>query len=168
MLESILGKKILVRWTPTSGGAAGEFIVKGVSPNIQWICLHSINETGETTGNPTWARLSDIDQIEIMDENYNPLKQTEVIKGLQVPVALTNDSISGIRASLHFELPKAEQDFYIATRAPNAFMVLISMGERLKKDAKNPKRYESADAAVKELQDFFHISLKQADINLNY
>ena len=168
MLETIIGKRVRILWTTQAGGEPAEFIVKGFYPQLQWLCLHRIAVTGELIGNPSWTRLVDIDQIEVLDESYNPSSNYATIeKNPNVPMEVVPNE-SGVRASLHFDLPIADQDFYVATHAPNAFAVLVGIGERLKKDEKNPKRYNTAAAATKELHQFFRSIIERAGIYIRY
>jgi hypothetical protein len=168
MLETIIGKRVRILWTNQAGSTPGEFLVKGFYPQLQWVCLHGINETGEMTGNPSWTRLADVDQIEVLDENYNPLASNSVAPANpNVPMTISHEA-SGVRASLNFDLPQADQDFYAATHAPNAFAALIGIGERLKRDEKNPKRYITTAAATKELHQFFRSVIERAGLNIRY
>ena len=166
MLETIIGKKVRIIWTNQSGSADGKFEVRGLNPNIQWICLQGINELGERVGNLSWTRFSDIDQIEVLDSDYNPTQAMEQFKALgNIEI---QQGASGIRASLHFDLPKAEEDFYLATHASNAFGALIVIGEKFKKDIKNPDKYQSVNEAIEQLHVFFRTVLDKSGVSIEY
>jgi len=162
MIETILGQKIQVVWTSQSGGVAGNFLVKGLYPPLQLICLQAISETDELTGNPSWTRMQDIDQMEVLNKNYNPLAKAKQSSQAPTPEG------TATRATLTFDLPDADQEFYIATHANNAFSALFELGRRLKKEEKHPKKNASSEQTIKELHQFFQKTLFEMDIILNY
>lgn len=164
MFETLIGKKVRVYWLNATSEPTN-CVLRGYSPAVQWVCLQGINAEGEDVGKPSWTRLQDVEQFEVLEEKYDPSFSSAQENPIQEGVGLTvNTTPTFLRASLHFDLPKAQDDFYAATHGVNAFSVLWEMREKFEKDLKNPAIYKDAEQALQALSSFLQSTIVECGL----
>ena len=187
ILNSLVGKKVRLLWVDAQTDP-DDFEILAFDPSTGWVCVRRLQKQGTPPESllPTLVRAEDIDQIIIIDPTCNMMDFNKMFNGfvqsLQ-PQSLTEDQSSvqtnitnqktqntgsDVHATMTFDLPKAGEEFYICTRASNAFGVLWELGLKLKEDLKNPSQYKSAEDALKKINKFLMTQLKDADVNIEW
>ena len=185
ILNSLVGKKVRILWVDAQTDA-DDFEILAFDPSTGWVCMRRLAKPGTPPESclPTMVRQDDIDQIVIIDPTYNPKEFNQVINGIAqamrsgqqdaekpgVTSEVTEQIVNGasaIRATMSFDLPKAGEEFYLCSRANNAFGVLWEMGVKFRKDLEK-NNYKTPNEAIKKLYKFMINELDEADINIQW
>ncbi len=138
MITSIKGKEVNVTWK--EGQLVQTFRVEAIDLMNDWICLRNLEKEEKTV---FWARLEDIDAVEVLTKNYNPDEPDgffgangEMPMGVSPSMMpdVNNPSVSSgqggssfMKVSMEYLLPQASADFYMASNSQNAFSAIYKM-----------------------------------------
>ena len=140
-----------------------------------WVCIESQNK--DETGAIFWARFEDMDVIQVLTKDYNPLaaeNQLAVMGGIPVggsPDGSGTDptSPSFIRTSMEFLLPQASAEFYMASHSQDAFAViykLMEMIDKFESESKKKKTPKTSET-IERMKNEAHRILQEYHVNFD-
>ncbi|MCK9435078.1 MAG: hypothetical protein M0R32_09745 [Candidatus Cloacimonetes bacterium] len=170
MITTLKDRDVNITWKET--GTVQSVTIKSIDLMNDWVCLQSMD--GDRL--MFWARLEDMDVIQVVEPNYDPNSSDGVfgINGELAPNITTsfpgqaNQSFAGqgtsfVKVSMEFLLPQASPEFYMATNAPNAFSAIYKIMESLEEsndDANKIGDKETANRLAKIRENAHNILLE--------
>lgn len=174
MITNIKDKNVNVTWKENQ--TVQTMKVRAIDLMNDWICLQNLEKEN---GSVFWARMDDIDVIEVLDADYEPSSPNDflgvggempnIFPGVTRQDDSEKDGASFMKVAMEFLLPQAASDYYMANHAQNAFSAIYKIMMMIDAAIAESKRGKKAEASssLKKIKEGAHLILKEFQIDFD-